>query len=217
MIKRIKSFIRTKGIFKCLKLFCRYVWEYFWGHIVAFFMYDKRVLRGKCFRGKHHGFSNPGWHWAVIDFNTRFFLGVNRDIRFPISPNNSVTNPENIHFDPDDLRIFQGKGKYFQAIGASITIGKGTFIANNVGIITTNHDKSDLTQHTAGKEIIIGKECWIGFNSVILPGVVLGDNVVVGAGSIVTKSFPEGHCTIVGNPARMIKSDNAASSIKEEA
>lgn len=42
-------------------------------------------------------------------------------------------------------------------------------------------------------------------NSVILPGVVLGDNTVEGAGSVVTKSFTEGHCVIVGNPARILR------------
>ena len=39
----------------------------------------------------------------------------------------------------------------------------------------------------------------------ILPGVTLGDNTIVGAGAVVTKSFPEGHCVIAGNPARKIK------------
>ena len=178
--------------------------DYIFGHLVALIMYDKKYRKGKCFNGKHHGFSNPGWTWSLIDFKARFFLGVNRNIRFPISPYNSVTNPQNIVFDPDDLRIFQGKGKYFQAIDANLTIGKGTFIANNVGIVTANHDKSDLTRHSAGREIVIGDECWIGFGSIILPGVVLGDKVIVGAGSVVTKSFPEGHCTIAGNPARII-------------
>jgi acetyltransferase-like isoleucine patch superfamily enzyme len=42
-------------------------------------------------------------------------------------------------------------------------------------------------------------------NSVILPGVELGPHTIVGAGSIVTKSFPEGNCIIVGNPAKKIK------------
>ena len=42
-------------------------------------------------------------------------------------------------------------------------------------------------------------------NSVILPGIVLGNHTIVGAGSIVTKSFPEGNCVIAGNPAKKIR------------
>ncbi len=42
-------------------------------------------------------------------------------------------------------------------------------------------------------------------NAVILPGVTLGDHTVVGAGAIVTKSFPDGHCIIAGNPAKEIR------------
>ena len=45
-------------------------------------------------------------------------------------------------------------------------------------------------------------------NSVILPGVTLGEDMVVGAGSIVTKSFPDGHCIIAGNPAKLIRNLN---------
>ena len=56
-----------------------------------------------------------------------------------------------------------------------------------------------------GKDIIIGKKCWIGMNSVILPGVVLGDHTIVGAGAVVTKSFVDGNCVIGGNPARIIR------------
>jgi acetyltransferase-like isoleucine patch superfamily enzyme len=56
-----------------------------------------------------------------------------------------------------------------------------------------------------GKDVIIGKKCWIGMNAIILPGVQLGDNTIVGAGSVVTKPFPDGNILIAGNPAKIIK------------
>lgn len=56
-----------------------------------------------------------------------------------------------------------------------------------------------------GKKVVIGDKTWIGMNCLILPGVVLGPNTVVGGGSVVTKSFPLGHCVIAGNPAKLIK------------
>lgn len=45
----------------------------------------------------------------------------------------------------------------------------------------------------------------MGMNSMILPGVVLGPHTVVGAGSVVTKSFPNGYCVIAGVPAKLVK------------
>jgi acetyltransferase-like isoleucine patch superfamily enzyme len=80
-----------------------------------------------------------------------------------------------------------------------------TWIAPNVGIVTFNHDFLDVNNYLPGSDVIIGKKCWIGMNSMILPGVCLGDNTIVGAGSIVTKSFPEGYVVIAGNPAKIIK------------
>lgn len=59
-------------------------------------------------------------------------------------------------------------------------------------------------QHV-NREVRIGDYCWIGMNVVILPGVVLGTRTIVGAGSIVTKSFPDGYCILAGNPAKIIK------------
>lgn len=52
---------------------------------------------------------------------------------------------------------------------------------------------------------MIGRNCWIGMNAVILPGVKLGDYTIVGAGAVVTHSFPEGYCVIGGVPAKKIK------------
>jgi acetyltransferase-like isoleucine patch superfamily enzyme len=86
-----------------------------------------------------------------------------------------------------------------------IFIGDYTFIAPNVGIMSGNHDVFDLRNQTSNDPIRIGDYCWLGMNSVVLPGVSLGDFTIVGAGSVVTKSFIDGYCVIAGNPARLIR------------
>lgn len=91
------------------------------------------------------------------------------------------------------MNDFNAFGCYFQNFAAKIVIGKGSYIAPNVGLVTANHVLTDLEQHQPGKDIVLGKNCWIGMNSTVLPGVVLGDHTVVGAGSVVTKSVPSAH------------------------
>ena len=130
--------------------------------------------------------------------------GNNVDVPFPCSPQIRIVNPENIEFDSDNLNNFQTFGNYYQA-AAKISIGKGTYIAPNVGLITANHDFNNLNIWSEAKPITIGEKCWIGMNTVVLPGVILGNHTIVGAGSVVTKSFSEGNCIIAGNPAKLIR------------
>lgn len=185
------------------------IWFFSWGNLFAVFTYDRKYLRGKYFAGKFGGMCSIGWHWVVSDCMSRIFLGINKGIPFPISPKISIINPHNINFHVDDLNNFQGTGNYYQAVGdGKIIIGKGCWIAPNVGLVTTNHDVQNPDLHVESKNITLGEKCWIGMNSVILPGVTLGPHTTVGAGSIVTKSFPGGYCVIVGNPARKIKDIN---------
>lgn len=181
------------------------IWTYLWGNICFTILYEKKYKSSKYFSGKYKGINARGWKWVLDDVAGRVWMRTNRGIKFPVSPFNTVINYKNIVFDPDDLHIFMGKGRYFQAENAKIIIGKGTFIANNSGLITANHDMADLTHHVEAKDIILGKKCWVGLNCVILPGVVLGDQTIVAAGAVVTKSFPEGHCVIGGVPAKIIK------------
>lgn len=85
-------------------------------------------------------------------------------------------------------------------IGHSTTIGGGVeFVTHDNCISKVIEGKSDLF----GK-IVIGRNCFIGARSVILYGVTLADNVIVAAGSVVTKSFHESNIIIGGNPARII-------------
>ena len=181
------------------------LWYYIWGHLFAVIMYDKKYLKGRWFSGKMNGLCSPGWKWVVHDGWQRFFSDKNKDARFPVSQDCRVLCPQNIEFDVDDLNNFQGSGIYYQALG-KIHLGKGTYIGPNVGLITSNHVIGNLDEHTIPKPIYIGERCWIGMNSVVLPGVELGDNTIVGACSVVTKSFKEGDCVIAGNPAKKIKS-----------
>jgi len=86
-----------------------------------------------------------------------------------------------------------------------IVFGDNVYIAAGVKIISANHDLKDYTQYEKAKPIVIGNNVWIGANAVILPEVNIADNCVIGAGSVVTKSFHERDCVIVGNPAKIIR------------
>ena len=91
--------------------------------------------------------------------------------------------------------------------GAKVTIGKNVFIAPNVAIYTAGHPIS-VHQRIAGLEyaypVTIGDNVWIGGNVVILPGVTIGKNCVIGGGSIVTKDIPE-NTVAVGNPCKVLR------------
>lgn len=175
--------------------------------IIGHLFYKSQYLKGKNF--SKFQYSN-GWRWVMEDFFIQKIIGYQRHIPFPVVPSMQVMNWENIHFDVNDIGIFQRAGSYFQAASdAHIYIGKGSYIAGNVGLITANHDLYNIDVATQGKDIVIGKKCWIGMNVVILPGVVLGDHTIVAAGSIVTKSFPDGYCVIAGNPANVLKKIDA--------
>ena len=163
--------------------------------------FDRRRLVGIYFDD-----STTGWKWVLRGILFQKILGFNRNITWPVSPLNTVSISRNLEFDPDDINMFnEMSGKYFQNFAAPIRIGKGTWIASNVGIITANHDPTDLNRHLPGQEVVIGEACWIGMNAMILPGVHLGPRTIVGAGSVVTRSFPEGDCVVVGNPARLVR------------
>ena len=169
--------------------------------ILGTIFYKNSYLKGRHFKGK----KCFGWNWITKNFFMQKIIGINRGIPFPVDFRMKVANWKNIVFDLDDMNVFHKVGNYYQAVDAKIYIGRKTQIANGVAIITSNHDLEDITVHSEGKDVVIGEECWIASNAVILPGVHLGKHTIVGAGAVVTKSFPDGWCVLAGVPAKVIK------------
>ncbi len=173
---------------------------FIFGNTFGRIFYPAKMFKSRWF----NSLTEKGWEWVSYGIINQKIKGKNGLVPWPVSPYQNITNPKNIDFHYDDINNFQMIGSYFQAQG-KISIGKGTYIAQNVGFITANHDFNNLDKHLLPKSIQIGNNCWIGMNSIILPGVKLGNRTMVGAGSVVTKSFEEGNCIIAGNPAKIIK------------
>lgn len=168
--------------------------------ILGYIAYDRRYLTGRLFEE-----TSSGWLYVLKNIVWQKVFRINGNIPFPVSPLSKIYNHENIIFHPDDMNNFQSPGVYFQNFKGKIYIGRGSYIAPNVGLITSNHDLKNLEKSISGEDIVIGEKCWIGMNSVLLPGTILGNNTIVGAGAVVTKSFKEGNCIIGGVPAKKIK------------
>jgi len=136
-------------------------------------------------------------------------LGFNRQVPWPVHFTSTVGCPENISRARRDFAPGFMPGCYIQAING-IRFGEGVRVGPRVMMISANHSLDNLEVHDQAPPIVIESRCWIGAASIILPGVHLGEHTVVGAGSVVTKSFPEGNCLIVGNPARVKRALGAA-------
>ena len=92
---------------------------------------------------------------------------------------------------------------------APVKIGSNVFFAPGVQIYTANHPLGAELRKTLENAlpISIGDDCWIGGNTVILPGITIGNGCVIGAGSVVTRDVPDNSLT-VGNPAKVIRKLN---------
>ncbi|MBS1799747.1 MAG: sugar O-acetyltransferase [Acidobacteria bacterium] len=109
--------------------------------------------------------------------------------------------------------IHVGRGVFmnFNCVVLDVTpvhIGDGTQIGPGVQIYAADHPRDynvRLSGLENGKPVAIGKNVWIGGGAIILPGVTIGDDAIVGAGSVVTRDVAAG-ATVAGNPARLLKS-----------
>jgi len=143
---------------------------------------------------------------APITIRTCFIqkiLGFNRQAYWPVHFTSRVLSSRKIRIGIGTAPGLS-PGCYIQG-NNGIEIGDYTLISPNVGLISANHSIYCIFDHEEREPIRIGSYCWIGMNTVILPGVCIGDHTIIGAGSVVNKSFPEGYCVIAGTPAKVLK------------
>lgn len=178
---------RLKGIFEGLATLSPQIHKYYrdWG-----------VLRS----------SNIGL--LILNFIVQRIFRINGRVPYPLHFTNKVVNADKFRIIGSGERIIYclsvNGGCYFQAANG-IEIHSGVLIAAGVKIISGNHDFSDLSSSaTAADPIIIKQNVWIGANAVILPGVTVEEDCIIGAGSVVTKSVLEKGAIVAGNPARRI-------------
>lgn len=90
---------------------------------------------------------------------------------------------------------------------ALVTIGDDVFVGPNVSIYTACHSTNPTERNTRqewARPVTIGNNCWIGGSVTILPGVTIGHNTTIGAGSVVTCNIPD-NVVAVGNPCKAVK------------
>jgi len=151
-----------------------------------------------------------------------------------MSPDCKITMGNNVHIVSDTVRagislfskvkitamfnseIFIGAGVGLNGTSitcrtTSIEIKEGTMIAPNVIIVDSDfhaiwppENRTMNMDYEKDEGVIIGKNVWIGMNSMILKGVTLGDNSIIGAGSVVVSDIPK-NTIAAGNPAKVIK------------
>lgn len=135
-------------------------------------------------------------------FVVQKIFGINRRVPWPVHWTSKVMAPENIK---------RGNRSPGMANGCHIDGRNGIVIEDNVWvgprvtIVSMNHDLNDYSRYQTSEPVVIRKNCWLGANAVILPGVEIGEHTVVAAGAIVVRSFPEGNQVLAGNPAKVIK------------
>jgi len=95
--------------------------------------------------------------------------------------------------------------------GGGVAIGDDSMVASHCAIVSQTHDVDALRKQQKYRDtlitrgpIVIGKNVWIGASAVILPGIHIGDNAIVGAGAVVTKNVAP-NTVVVGTPAYAIR------------
>lgn len=126
---------------------------------------------------------------------------------FTIDPSTSIVAPfytDFGQFTRIGMGVFVNFGCSFMD-RSGITIEDNALIGPQVKLITENHPEDPAQRmNLYGKEIIIRRGAWLGAGVTVLPGVTVGENAIVGAGSVVTRDVPD-NAMVAGVPARFVR------------
>jgi len=183
-----------------------------WGKMQAGEIYDdfakdlfnRRVVAKKLFR-EYNRLGDDEVE-ARQDIMLRLFKSVGKNVW--IEPDFRCEFGKNITIGDD---VYINFGCVILDCG-QIRIGNNTLIGPNVGLFSGNHT-IDAEERAAGglvpKPITIGNRVWLCGNVTVTPGVSIGDDTIIGAGSVVTRDIPSG-VIAAGNPCRVIRQITAA-------
>jgi acetyltransferase-like isoleucine patch superfamily enzyme len=183
-------------------------------------MFIKEIIRKSkyCYSADRIGPDLPFTHWKLHFKTSMMSLCKKKFKKFSnsaeVRPGAFIVGCSNIEIG--DRVVLRPGTMLFGELGEGeigksyIIIEDDVMIGSGVHLYTNNHrfDLMDIPIIDQGyydsKQVVLKKGCWIGANAIILPGVTIGENSVVGAGSVVTKSIPD-RVVAVGSPARIIK------------
>lgn len=157
-------------------------------------------------------FRKVGFPRCFLNFIFQRVFRKNSKFKTQINFTSTVIFPELISFHRDVTTLTSfavSEGCYFQAING-IKVGRRFLFAPGVKLISSNHNPVERDVAVNSHPIEIGDDVWIGANAIILPGVKIGNNCIIGAGAVVTKSFLAEGLIIAGNPAKVIGSISGA-------
>lgn len=161
-------------------------------------------------------FVNPLFHKisnsAIIRSNVRLDIGPWR--QFTVEKNAIIESFSCINNLVGHVHIGENVslGLHNTIIGP-VSIGKNTILAQNIVLSGLNHTYTDISvsikeQKETTNLVVIGEDCWIGANAVVVAGVHVGKHSVIAAGSVVTKNVPP-YSIVGGNPAKILKQYNS--------
>lgn len=153
----------------------------------------------RLFYPKFKGMKN---YYLIFFFFPQKILRINGNCKWPVHFTSRVLFAKRIKAGINSAPGLSN-GCYVQAKNG-IIIGNNLRMGPGAGIISANHNPDNYDQWIKSDPVIIGNNVWIGMNAIILPGVKIGDNVIIAANSVVNKDIPA-NSVVAGNPAVVIK------------